>query len=56
MDDWSTPVIERPSWTPEQLAELEFFTWYLRTDPDLPAHEIERFLWVAAGYIDWLLA
>ena len=48
-------MLERPSWTPEELAQLEFCTWVLRTDPELPAHEIERFLWVASAYYDWLL-
>ena len=42
-------------WSAQQLAELEFITWYLRTDPDLPRDDIERFLWSAAGYVDWLL-
>jgi hypothetical protein len=48
--------LERPSWTPQELADLEFITWYLRTDPELPRNDLDRFLWSAAGYVDWLLA
>ena len=54
-NDTSFLALDARFWTAQQLAELEFITWYLRTDPDLPRDEIERFLWCAAGYVDWLL-